>query len=103
VAWPVIALMAMLTGGFMLLIMLIAIRRQRHKTAPGLVGSGISPDTMGEVRQPLSPIGSVYAGGEEWTARTADERLLKRGTRVRVVSQEGLTLIVETTDGTAGA
>lgn len=103
VAWPIIALMATLTGGLMLLIVFVAIRRQRHQTAPGLIGAGIALNTMGEVRQPLAPIGSVYAGGEEWTARTADERLLTRGTPVRIVRQEGLTLIVETTEGTAGA
>lgn len=103
VAWPVIAFMALLTGGFMLLIMLLAVRRQRHKTAPGLIGSALAPNTLGEVRQPLSPVGSVYAGGEEWTARTDDERILKRGTPVRIVRQEGLTLIVDTTEGAAGA
>ena len=27
-------------------------------------------NTVGEVRRPLTPIGSVYAGGEEWTARS---------------------------------
>jgi membrane-bound serine protease (ClpP class) len=103
VAWPIIALMAMLTGGFMLLIVFLAIRRQRHRTAPGLVGAELTPNTLGQVRRPLTPIGSVYAVGEEWTARAADERELKRGTLVRVVRQDGLTLIVETTDGTAGA
>ena len=50
------------------------------------------------MRRPLTPIGSVYAGGEEWTARTADERPLERGTPVRVVRQEGLTLVVEPAD-----
>ena len=51
----------------------------------------------------LTPVGSVYAGGEEWTARTSDETSLQRGTPVRIVRQEGLTLIVETMDGTARA
>ena len=53
------------------------------------------PGTFGEVRLPLAPVGSVYAAGEEWSARTADDRLLERGTPVRVVREEGLTLIVE--------
>ena len=103
VAWPVIATMAVLTGGLMLLIVVVAIRRQRHRTAPGLVGSGMPINSFGEVRRPLMPIGSVYAGGEEWTARTPDERPLQRGTPVRVVGQEGLTLIVENSEGAAGA
>jgi len=60
--------------------------------------------TTGEVRRPLAPVGSVYAVGEEWRARTADDRLLERGTPVRVIREEGLTLIVEPADATgAGA
>ena len=57
----------------------------------------------GEVRTPLAPVGTVYAGGEEWSARTADEQVLQRGTPVRIVRQDGLTLIVEPSDGAAGA
>jgi membrane-bound ClpP family serine protease len=56
---------------------------------------------LGEVRRPLTPIGSVYAAGEEWTARTPDERPLQRGTSVRIVRKEGLTLIVEPDDSSA--
>ena len=44
-------------------------------------------------------MGSVYAGGEEWTARTADEKTVGRGAQVRVVGQDGLTLIVESIEG----
>jgi membrane-bound serine protease (ClpP class) len=50
---------------------------------------------VGEVRRPLEPIGSVYVAGEEWSARTADDRSLPRGTPVRVVRSDGLTVIVE--------
>ena len=98
VALPVIATMTVLTAAFMGLIVYTAARTRNMRTAPGLVGSGILP-AVGEVRRPLAPLGSVYAGGEEWTARTADERPLDRGTQVRVVRQEGLTLIVEPTEG----
>jgi membrane-bound ClpP family serine protease len=47
------------------------------------------------VRGDLHPLGVVYAAGEEWTARTRDGRLVPRGSDVRVLAQEGLTLIVE--------
>jgi membrane-bound ClpP family serine protease len=57
----------------------------------------VPPGTRGEVRVSLNPIGSVYAAGEEWTARTAGPPL-ERGTPVTVVGQEGLTLIVEPVD-----
>jgi membrane-bound serine protease (ClpP class) len=69
------------------------------RTAAGLIGNEIQENTLGEVRRPLTPVGSVYAGGEEWTARTVDERTLERGTPVRVVKLDGLTLIVEPSEG----
>jgi len=55
------------------------------------------------VRTPLAPTGTVYAGGEEWSARAADEQVLQRGTPVRIVRQDGLTLIVEPSDAAVGA
>ena len=95
VAIPVIVTMTLLTSVFMVLIVFAAIRTRNMRTAEGLIGAGLAADAVGEVRRPLTPIGSVYAGGEEWTARTADETPLSRGTPVRVVRQEGLTLVVE--------
>jgi membrane-bound serine protease (ClpP class) len=103
VAWPVIATMTALTAAFMVLIVLVAIRTSRMRTAEGLIGAGLPANALGEVRRPLAPLGSVYAGGEEWTARSADDRPLTRGTPVRVVSQEGLTLVVEPADNPASS
>ncbi|MGI8927963.1 MAG: NfeD family protein [Candidatus Limnocylindrales bacterium] len=99
VAWPVIAAMTATTAAFMFLIAAVAIRTRRMTTAEGLIGAGLPHNSLGQVRRPLTPIGSVYAGGEEWTARSADERPLERGTPVRVVRQEGLTLVVEPAEG----
>jgi membrane-bound serine protease (ClpP class) len=98
VALPVIVTMVVMTGLFMGLIVWAAMKTRDMKTAHGLIGAGLAPDTVGEVRRPLAPIGSVYAGGEEWTARTNDEKPLDRGTPVRILRQEGLTLVVEPTD-----
>jgi membrane-bound serine protease (ClpP class) len=95
VALPVLVTMTVLTGLFMILIAYAAVRTRRMHTAHGLIGAGLAAQTVGEVRRPLTPIGSVYAGGEEWTARTSDERPLQRGTSVRIIRQEGLTLVVE--------
>lgn len=95
VALPVLATMTVLTAGFMGLIAFLAFRSRRRQTPSGLIGAELPLDAIGEVRRPLTPIGSVYAGGEEWTARTADERPLQRGTPVHILRQEGLTLIVE--------
>jgi membrane-bound serine protease (ClpP class) len=101
VALPVIVTMSVLTGLFMALIVWAAMHTRRMKTAHGLIGAGLGADARGEVRRPLTPIGSVYAGGEEWTARATDERPLERGTPVRILRQEGLTLVVEPSEGPA--
>jgi len=101
VALPVIVSLTVTTAAFMTLITIIAIRSRRMTTAKGLIGAGLDSSAVGEVRKPLTPIGSVYAGGEEWTARAADERPLSRGTPVRVVRQEGLTLVVEPAENSA--
>ncbi|MEO6351141.1 MAG: nodulation protein NfeD [Candidatus Limnocylindrales bacterium] len=95
VALPVIATMTVMTGAMMLLISFFAIRTRQMQTAEGLIGAGLPSNSVGQVRRPLNPLGSVYAGGEEWTARSADAKPLERGTSVRVVGQEGLTLVVE--------
>jgi membrane-bound ClpP family serine protease len=79
-----------------------AIRSRRLAGTPGTVGTGGPVGEVGEVRRPLAPSGSVYVAGEEWSARTADERSIPSGVLVRVVSVEGLTAIVEPTTGGAG-
>ncbi len=48
---------------------------------------------LGEARTVLDPMGSVYAGGELWSAR-ADVRI-PEGARVRVRELDGLILIVD--------
>jgi membrane-bound serine protease (ClpP class) len=48
---------------------------------------------VGEVRTALDPLGSVYVGGELWTAH-ADVPVAE-GARVRVVDRDGLILTVE--------
>jgi membrane-bound serine protease (ClpP class) len=101
VAIPVIATMTVLTAGFMIFILYAVMRSRRMAVAgDGLIGSGLAPDTLGEVRRPLAPLGSVYAGGEEWTAKSFDERPIRRGEHVKVVGRDGLTLIVEPADST---
>jgi membrane-bound serine protease (ClpP class) len=99
VAWEIIAAMTALTavviGGLAVLVV-------RNRRAPQLV-MGVSHireplvplGTPGTVRRDLLPEGSVYAKGEEWTARTRDGSTLPRSTPVRVVGHDGLTVIVE--------
>lgn len=60
-----------------------------------LVGS------VGEVTEPLTPLGQIRVLGELWQARAPDE--LARGTAVRVLKVEGLTLAVEPVERAAGS
>lgn len=48
---------------------------------------------IAEVRTPLDPLGSVFALGEMWTARS--EIPVQTGEHVRVTGREGLILFVE--------
>jgi membrane-bound ClpP family serine protease len=57
--------------------------------------SAVPTGSAGIVRKPLDPTGTISAGGEEWSARSADNRSIERGTAVRIVQREGLTLVVE--------
>jgi membrane-bound serine protease (ClpP class) len=98
VAWPVIGVMAAMTAAFMAVILTAAVRSRRMALVPIGLGGGsggtVPAGTAGEVRRSLDPVGSVYAQGEEWTARSVDGARLDRGTNVQVVGQEGLTLLV---------
>jgi len=48
---------------------------------------------VGEARTALDPVGSVYVGGELWTARA--EKPVAEGQPVRVIDRDGLILTVE--------
>jgi len=94
VAAPVIVVISATAAAFVGLIVYGAIRSR----GVGLVaasGVHVAAGAIGEVRSPLSPIGSVIAAGEEWSAKTADGLSLDRGTPIRVIKVEGLTLTVE--------
>jgi membrane-bound serine protease (ClpP class) len=99
VAWEVIGAMTVLTALIVIGILYAAWRVRRQ---PQLV-MGISNirtplvplGTEASVRRDITGAGTVYAIGEEWTARSADGSVLERGTPVRVVGHDGLKLIVE--------
>jgi membrane-bound serine protease (ClpP class) len=97
VATPVV-LTTTLTAGVLLALVVFTAIRTRGMTSPvGVVGSSgaLPPGAQGIVRRPLGPLGSVHIAGEEWTARSVDDRLIERGTPVKVVSVDGLTVLVE--------
>ncbi|MGZ8527423.1 MAG: NfeD family protein [Candidatus Limnocylindrales bacterium] len=92
---PLLVVATATTALFMALIVISAIRTRAMGGSAGMVGVSLAPGFPGEVRSPLEPIGSIYAAGEEWSARAVDDRPLRRGTPVRVVRIDGLTLVVE--------
>ncbi len=95
IALPLLIVATVTTAVFMGLIAIGAIKTRAMRGASGTVGVSLAPGFPGEVRSPLEPIGSIYAAGEEWSARAVDDRPLQRGTPVRVVRIDGLTLVVE--------
>jgi membrane-bound serine protease (ClpP class) len=113
VALPLIATMTMTSVLFAVVALGTVLRyRRRLALRPVPYGAGSGPlvptGTTGEVRSPLHPSGTVYAVGQEWSARTPEDEAsaaatesVPRGTPVTVVGQEGLTLIVKP-DGSAG-
>jgi len=98
VDWRVIGFTGGLAGAFSLVVFRAAFasRRMSPLVVPGLSGTGAGTiGLIGKVRRDLTPGGSVYVAGEEWSARTADGMVVPRGEPVAVVRQDGLTLIVE--------
>jgi membrane-bound serine protease (ClpP class) len=96
IATPVLLVVTSTFAVLMGLVVFAAIRSRSMRPTPGLVGTPIAVvGGTAVVRAPLGPFGSVYADGEEWSARTADDRPLERGTPVRIVDRDGLTLVVE--------
>lgn len=90
-----VGLMTATGAGFLALIVFGVVRSRRIGLGAFGGGQNIATGALGEVRSPLTPLGSVIAAGEEWSARSADGRPLERGAHVRVVKVEGLTLTVE--------
>jgi membrane-bound serine protease (ClpP class) len=105
VAWPIILTMTVLAAAYGLFFVSFALR-MRHMVVPegsGMIGTEQVVGTEGMVQAPLDPVGTVYAARQSWTAREAGGASLPRGTEVRVVAQEGLTLIVEKVESGSAA
>jgi membrane-bound serine protease (ClpP class) len=108
VAAPLVVLTAVATAAFMVIAVFTIVRVRRRSLAYahvyGAGGSSIVPaGSEGIVRTSLAPLGVVYAAGEEWTARSSSGAEIPPGQEIRVVGQDGLTLIVEPGPGTGSA
>ena len=95
VAPALIATVTISAAVFVALIAATALRTRRMSGSTGLIGAAVASGAHGIVRMPLSPLGSAYIEGEEWTARSADDQPIERGTPVKVVAVDGLTVLVE--------
>jgi membrane-bound serine protease (ClpP class) len=90
-----IVFVGLLLGGSLAFATERAVRARRQPKRTGweeMIGA------VGEVREPLDPVGQIFVEGALWRAKLTDadgdRRQLDRGSRVRVESVEGLTLHV---------
>jgi membrane-bound serine protease (ClpP class) len=93
-SWAVIISVVAATALFFTFVIGYGLRSLSRKPisgAEGMVG------TLGEAISEISPKGRVSIHGELWNARTTGSPL-PQGSRVRVVSVENLTLVVEQAD-----
>jgi len=77
------------TSAFFIFIVTIGLKAQRQRTTTGIEGL---IGQVGTARTPLRPEGSVFIGGELWSARCDDGA--GPGEKVRVLEVKGLTLVV---------
>jgi membrane-bound serine protease (ClpP class) len=99
VAVPLIVVMTAITAGFVIAVLIAVVRvRRRGLAYAGAYGAGgsstVPVGSAAVVKTALDPRGVVAAAGEEWSARSADGSPVVAGAHVRVVGQEGLTLVV---------
>ncbi len=99
VGLPLLITAGVAGAAFGLLITAVAIRTRRMASPESTQPATVPVGTIGEVELPLTPLGSIRASGEEWSARTADDRPLERGTSIRVIGSDGLTVLVEPESG----
>jgi membrane-bound serine protease (ClpP class) len=86
---PLVVVLGLSTGAFVLLALGAGIRAQRSRPVSGreaLVGA------VGVAKTDLDPQGTVLVAGEDWTAEA--EGPVRAGERVRVVTVKGLRLQV---------
>jgi membrane-bound serine protease (ClpP class) len=102
VATPVIGTVVVTSALLMGLVVWAALRARGLPQAVLAGNDSVPAGSTGIVRRPLEPSGIVYAGGEEWSARSADSQPIERGAVVKVLTRDGLTLVVEP-DGTSSS
>ena len=97
---PVAAIVVagVILAGFVVFASRKAIAAQRDE--PVRTGWEEMVGSIGEVREPLDPVGQVFVDGALWRAEATDGAEIGVGNRVRVKSVDGLTLEVEAVSDT---
>lgn len=103
VAMPLIIVTAAAFALLMVGVAYAAVRVRTMAPPEGTVGTQVPVGSEGVVQAPLNPLGTVYLGGETWSARTADGAELERDTPVRLVAFDGLVAVVAPLTATAPA
>jgi membrane-bound serine protease (ClpP class) len=92
VSVPLVVGVSLATGGVFFVVLTFALRAQR---TPVRMGQESMVGRTGVVRTMLNPVGTIYVGGEQWTAELVDRTQTSAlGERVEVVRVEGLRLFV---------
>jgi membrane-bound serine protease (ClpP class) len=88
---------ALITAGAISVVSFAIIGRKvlrAHHDQPVQTGKEELIGHEGEVRSPLTPVGQIFVDGALWRARSSGGSAIPPGSRVRVESVDGLTLIV---------
>ncbi|HLF89271.1 MAG TPA: nodulation protein NfeD [Anaerolineales bacterium] len=93
VSVPLVVASGLVVGGSFFGILMFALRSQK---APVRTGQESVTGRVGTARSEINPTGIVQLTGEQWTAELAKgEEPIPSGTRVQVVSVEGVRVIVK--------
>ena len=96
VSIPLVIGTAVVTAGFFMSIVAVALRAQRRRV---VVGAEALVGAVGEVRTDLAPKGSVHVAGELWSAEVVEgDQPIKAGEKIVVVEVQGLRLLVRASD-----
>ncbi len=90
-SWEIIAVAAVVTVGFFVLAVGLAVKAHKRKPETGAEGMiGLE----GIAKEDIDPEGMVMIKGELWRA-VAKDKPIKKGKKIRVVEVRDLTLVVE--------
>jgi len=90
VPWKLIIAGSGSTAAFFIIVLWLVVKAQRSKV---IMGVEDIPGSSGFTQSDLDPLGVVHVQGEQWSAESIEGPIAK-GTKIEVVSVQGLTLKV---------